>query len=143
MLLTRSTYYWLWFMIFGVISAAATLLQIHRLGSEDILLLAASFMGIIVGTKSCDQGWVKPYDLSIGIFFFIVGVIGILRAFNISLVNSSSVVPSFLLAPTKLFGLSLLLHPAVLHAALGFLSLRYGLKNPAMTSNLEVASTSK
>jgi hypothetical protein len=140
MLLTRNTYYWLWFLIFGVTSAAATFLQTHHLGTEDILMFATGLGGVVIGPKSCAPALVKPYDLAVGIIFFIVGILGILRAFDISLINTSSIIPGILLTQTKFLGLSLFLHPAVLHTALGFLSLRYGLKNPTTNSTLELSS---
>jgi hypothetical protein len=127
-------------LIFGVTSALATFLQTNHLGSEDWLLLGAGLAGVVIGAKSCAPALVKPYDLTIGIIFFMVGILGILRAFDFSLINSSSFIPTALLTPTKLLGLSLLLHQAVLHTALGFLSLRYGLKNTQTSSTLELSS---
>ncbi|HKD77476.1 MAG TPA: hypothetical protein VKB76_18360 [Ktedonobacterales bacterium] len=140
MQLTRSTFYWLWFLIFGVASALATFMQTNHLGSEDWLLLGAGLLGVVIGPKSCAPALVKPYDIAIGVTFFVVGILGIFRAFDFTLTHAPSFIPTMLMTPTKFLGLSLLLHPAVLHTALGFLSLRYGIKNATTSSSLELSS---
>ena len=143
MTLTRNTYYWLWFLLFGVISSLVTFLHTNHLGSEDRWLLVIGFVALLVGAKSVTPIWVKPFDLAVGILFFAVGILGILHTFGVNLTNTSTIIPTIALTPVKFLGFSLALEPAVLHTALGFLSLRFALKSPSSSSSLEVSTAPK
>ena len=140
MLLTRGTFYWLWFIVFGVIAILISLTQSHPLNSENWWLLFASAGGIVTDSKG---SWARPYDTFIGVTFFTVGSVGILHNFGINLVNNTSFLSWNVVNSNIFLGLCLDLGPSLLHAVLGFLALKFALRNPVLNSSLEVNTTEK
>jgi hypothetical protein len=143
MLLTRGTFYWLWFIVFGVIAILIAFNQSHPLSSENWWLLFASAGGIVTDTKSTSGYWSRPYDMFIGVFFFTAGSIGIMHNFGLNLINNTSFLSWNIVNSNNFLGLCLDLGPSLLHAVLGFLALKFALRNPVTVSSLEVDTTEK
>ena len=87
MLSQRNTHYWLWFLLFGVVSALATISKGEGITTETMWLLIAGFLGLLLGMLI--PALARPYDLVIGLLFTIVGLLGILHAFGLNLVATS------------------------------------------------------
>lgn len=45
MLSQRSTHYWLWFLLFGVVSSIVAVTRQHSLDSESVWLLVTGMLG--------------------------------------------------------------------------------------------------
>ncbi len=143
MLLTRGTFYWLWFIVFGVIAILIAFNQSQPLSSENWWLLFAAAGGIVTDPKSVQAHWGRPYDIFIGVFFFTAGAIGIMHNFGLNLINNTSFLSWNVMNSDNFLGLSLNMAPALLHAVLGFLALKFALRNPVTVSSLEVDTTEK
>jgi hypothetical protein len=125
----RNAHYWLWFLVFGVISGLLYYKDHHTLSSESIWLLVSGFLGVIVAASWLNDGkFAKPYDLLIGIIFAAVGIIGILVNFQLFSLSSLHL-PSGVLSNDSLLGLSLMTFPALIHTVLGLDSINHGLKS--------------
>jgi hypothetical protein len=61
MLSQRNTRYWLWFLLFGMVSALASISQDSGVSVETLWLLAAGFLGLLLG--SYIQRLARPYDV--------------------------------------------------------------------------------
>jgi hypothetical protein len=129
MLSVRNTHYWLWFLLFGVVSALVTVSKGEGITAETLWLLIPGFLGLILGMFV--HALVRPFDLVIGVLFTIVGVLGILHAFGLNLVPSGAVPPNAI-DQTAILGLSLSLPYALIHTLLGLTSLSHALRAPAI-----------
>jgi hypothetical protein len=125
MLSQRNTHYWLWFLLFGVVSALVNWSQGSGITTETLWLLITGFLGLILGLFVLALA--RPFDLVIGLLFTIVGVLGILHAFGLNLIPSGNVPPNAI-DTTAILGLSLSLPYALIHTLLGLTSLSNGLR---------------
>jgi len=137
MLSERNTHYWLWFLLFGVVSALVSASQGQGITSETLWLLITGFIGLILGMFV--HALARPFDLVIGLLFTIVGLLGILHAFGLNLVATSGVAPNAI-DETAILGLSLSLPYALIHTLLGLTSLSHGLRARVATSRVAVST---
>jgi hypothetical protein len=137
MLSERNTHYWLWFLLFGVVSALVSASQGQGITTETLWLLITGFIGLIVGMFV--HALARPFDLVIGLLFTIVGLLGILHAFGLNLVATSGVAPNAI-DETAILGLSLSLPYALIHTLLGLTSLSHGLRARVATSRVAVST---
>jgi hypothetical protein len=127
----RNTHYWLWFLLFGVVSALVNWSQGNGLTTETLWLLITGFLGLILGLLA--PALARPFDLVIGGLFTLVGLLGILHAFGVNLIPSGNVPPTAL-DTTAILGLSLSLPYALIHTLLGLTSLNHGLRTQVAVS---------
>ena len=93
MLSQRNTHYWLWFLLFGVVSALVTgVARVKGITTETMWLLIAGFVGLVLGTFL--PSLARPFDLVIGLLFTAVGLLGILHAFGLNLVAVRACAPN-------------------------------------------------
>jgi hypothetical protein len=137
MLSQRNTHYWLWFLLFGVVSALVSVSQGKGITAETLWLLITGFLGLVLGMIL--PALARPFDLVIGLLFTIVGLLGILHAFGLNLVATSGVAPNAI-DETAILGLSLSLPYALIHTLLGLTSLSHGLRARVATSRVAVAT---
>jgi len=137
MLSQRNTHYWLWFLLFGVVSALVSISQGTGITTETVWLLVAGFLGLLTG--SFMHSLMRPYDLAIGLLFTTVGLLGILHNFGMNLVGEPSIAPNAIDA-TSILGLSLSLSYSLIHTVLGLTSLSHGLRAKVATSHVTVAT---
>jgi len=137
MLSQRNTHYWLWFLLFGVVSALATISKGEGITTETMWLLIAGFLGLLLGMLL--PSLARPYDLVIGLLFATVGLLGILHNFGMNLVATSGIAPNAI-DETAILGLSLTLPYALIHTVLGLTSLSHGLRARVATSRVSVAT---
>jgi len=137
MLSQRNTHYWLWFLLFGVVSALVSASQGQGITTETLWLLITGFIGLIVGIFL--HALARPFDLVIGLLFTIVGLLGILHAFGLNLVATSGVA-SNAIDEMAILGLSLSLPYALIHTLLGLTSLSHGLRARVATSRVAVST---
>ena len=109
----RNAHYWLWFLVFGIVSVAVGAVTGAGLTAESVWLLVAGFLGLLFGRMA--TGLARPYDVIAGLLFTIVGVLGVLHNFNVALPSSVDT--------TTLLGLSMSLPYALIHTVLGLGSL--------------------
>jgi hypothetical protein len=133
----RNTHYWLWFLLFGVVSALVSVSQGKGITTETLWLLITGFLGLVLGMILPTLA--RPFDLVIGLLFTIVGLLGILHAFGLNLVATSGVAPNAI-DETAILGLSLSLPYALIHTLLGLTSLSHGLRARVATSRVAVAT---
>jgi len=138
MLSQRNTHYWLWFLLFGVVSALATISKGEGITTKTMWLLIAGFLGLLLGMLI--PALARPYDLVIGLLFTIVGLLGILHAFGLNLVATSGGVAPNAIDETAILGLSLSLPYALIHTLLGLTSLSHGLRARVATGRIAVAT---
>jgi hypothetical protein len=137
MLSQRNTHYWLWFLLFGVVSALVTISKGQGINTETLWLLISGLLGLVFGTLL--HALERPYDLVIGLLFTAVGLLGILHNFGLNLVASSGIAPNAI-DETAILGLSLALPYALIHTVLGLTSLSHGLRARVATSRVAVAT---
>src|SRR5689334_8765565 len=123
MLSQRNTHYWLWFLLFGVVSALVTISQGDGISTETLWLLVAGFLGLVLGAFIPNLA--RPYDLVIGLLFTTVGLLGILHNFGMDLVGQPSGLTHSALDGTSILGLSLSLSYSLIHTVLGLTSLSH------------------
>jgi hypothetical protein len=140
MLSQRNTHYWLWFLLFGVISALVSLSKGDGITTETMWLLIAGFLGLLTGWFF--QPLARPYDLVIGLLFTTVGLLGILHNFGLNLVGQPSGIAPNAIDETAILGLSLSLPYALIHSVLGLTSLSHGLRAKVAMSQVQVATPS-
>jgi hypothetical protein len=138
MLSERNTHYWLWFLLFGVVSALVSISHGYAITAETLWLLVAGFFGLMV--SSFMASLTRPYDLVIGLLFTIVGMLGILHNFGMNLVATSGGITSNAIDYSRIMGLSLTLPYALIHTVLGLTSLSHGLRSKVATSHVSVAT---
>ena len=137
MLSERNTHYWLWFLLFGVVSALVSASQGQGITTETLWLLITGFIGLILGMFV--HALARPFDLVIGLLFTAVGLLGVLHAFGLNLVATNGVAPNAI-DQTAILGLSLSLPYALIHTLLGLTSLSHGLRARAATSRVAVST---
>src|SRR5690349_20953000 len=113
MLSQRNTHYWLWFLLFGVVSALVTISQGDGISTETLWLLVAGFLGLVLGAFIPNLA--RPYDLVIGLLFTIVGLLGILHNFGMNLVGQPNGLAPNAIDESAILGLSLSLPYALIH----------------------------
>ena len=138
MLSQRNTHYWLWFLLFGVVSALVTISKGEGVTTETMWLLIAGFLGLLLGAFIPTLA--RPYDLVIGLLFTAVGLLGILHNFGLNLVGQPSSIAPNAIDETAILGLSLSLPYALIHTVLGLTSLSHGLRAKVATSHVAVAT---
>ncbi len=143
MTLPRNMYYWLWFVLFGIIPLLAAIFQHEELTAELFWLFFLGAVGLLAGGKSLAARWAKPFDIVVGILFFSVGVLGILHNFGLDLADPNTPLPNGSVSNATFLGISLALKASLLHTMLGFLSFSFGIKSPAIVSALSVNTTEK
>lgn len=143
MLAQRSTHYWLWFILFGVILAIVEFTpnhpQTYTSTSETWWLLIVGLRGIVFGTRVL-SGFARPFDLVVGILFTGVGLLGILNNLGAHLITSSTSVANGAVSNSGVLGLSFLLPFALIHMLFGLTSLNSGLRARAASSSVVVGT---
>jgi len=134
----RNTHYWLWFLLFGVVSALVTISKGEGVTTETMWLLTAGFLGLLLGMLI--PALARPYDLVIGLLFTTVGLLGILHAFGLNLVGQPNGIAPNAIDETAILGLSLSLPYALIHTVLGLTSLSHGLRARVATGHVSVAT---
>lgn len=141
MLSARSTHYWLWFILFGVVSSLVVW-RIHgSLDSESVWLLVTGLLGVILGVGGLGARLSRPYDLIIGLLFTAVGLLGLLHNLGYVLVPTSSDTASTV-GQSAIIGLNLALPYALIHTLLGLTSLNHGLRARAHSPTVMVEASS-
>ena len=120
MLSQRNTHYWLWFLLFGVVSALVNWSQGNGITTETLWLLITGFLGLVLGLFV--PALARPF-----------GLLGILHAFGVNLIPSGNVPPNAI-DTTAILGLSLSLPYALIHTLLGLTSLNHGLRTQVAVS---------
>ena len=138
MLSQRNTHYWLWFLLFGVVSALVTISKGEGITAETMWLLIAGFLGLILGALL--PSLARPFDLVIGLLFTGGGLLGILHNVGLNLVATSSGIAPNAIDQTAILGLSLSLPYALIHTVLGLTSLSHGLRMKVARSQVTVAA---
>lgn len=127
MLSARSAHYWLWFILFGVISALVVWRVRGTLDTETIWLLITGLLGVLFGVGGLALRLSRPYDLIIGLLFTAVGLLGLLHNLGYNLVPADSNTANTI-DQSAILGLSLSLPYALIHTLLGLTSLNHGLR---------------
>ena len=141
MLAARSTHYWLWFILFGVVSSLVVWRLHGSLDTESVWLLVTGLLGVLLGVGGLGARLSRPYDLVIGLLFTAIGLLGLLHNLGYNLVPTSSDTASTV-AQSAIIGLSLSLPYALIHTLLGLTSLNHGLRARAHSPTVMVdAST--
>jgi hypothetical protein len=141
MITSRSAHYWLWFLLFGLVSAVVARYSNQLLTSETVVLLVTGFLGLLFGVKTLAARLARPYDLLIGLLFTGVGALGVLDRFGVHLIAASGSAASTALTGSSILGLYLGLPYALIHTLLGLTSLNHGLKAPAGAAPIAVATS--
>jgi hypothetical protein len=129
MLSHRNAHYWLWFLLFGVVSLIAEIVGGKGLTSESVWLMASGFLGLLFGAGRLSGRFSRGYDLLAGLVFTVMGIVGVLHNLGITLLTASSSLPGGTGANDTLFGLSLALPYALIHSVLGLTSLNLGMRS--------------
>jgi hypothetical protein len=142
MLSARSTHYWLWFILFGVVSALVVWRTTGKLDTETVWLLVTGLLGVLLGIGGLGLRLARPYDLIIGLLFTAVGLLGLLHNLGYNLVPANASAANTI-DQTVIIGLSLALPYALIHTLLGLTSLNQGMRARAHspTVMVETAST--
>jgi hypothetical protein len=133
MLNSRSTHYWLWFLLFGVVAALA-----KGFTTETAAVSITGALGLLTGIAAF-RGTARIYDLIVGLLFTLLGLLGVIM--NLGLGQKVGVN-----AAGDIFGLSLQIPYSLIHTVLGLTSLNHGLKPapvaPAVTVTEHTQPTS-
>ena len=141
MLSARSTHYWLWFILFGVVSSLVVW-RIHgSFDSESVWLLVTGLLGVLLGVGGLGARLSRPYDLIIGLLFTAIGLLGLLHNLGYNLVPTTSETATTI-GQSAILGLSLALPYALIHTLLGLTSLNHGLRAKAHTPTVMVDASS-
>lgn len=138
MVSSRSTHYWLWFLLFGLVSSTVVWSQRHTLDSESIWLLVTGILGVVLG--GFGGRLARPYDLAVGLLFTGVGMLGVLNNLGLQLVAQRPSAPA-VMDNAAILGLSLSLAYALIHLLLGLTSLNSGLRARVATSAVAVQAS--
>jgi len=103
MLSQRNTHYWLWFLLFGVVSALVTISKGNGITTETVWLLIAGSLGLLLGAFV--PALARPFDLVIGLLLTAVGLLGIVHNFGLNLIASGNLPPNTI-DNTAILGLS-------------------------------------
>ncbi len=139
MLAQRSTHYWLWFILFGVVSAIVSLAQHNGMSTETWWLLITGLLGVVFSVRVLSS-FARPYDIIIGILFTAVGVLGILHNLGVNLIPNSGSVVNGAIDNSGVLGLSFFIPYALIHLLLGLTSLNAGLRARAAAPSVVVGS---
>lgn len=139
MLSSRSTHYWLWFLLFGVVSLIIASYNNKGVTSETVIFLITGFLGLITGFGAFGR-FARPYDLIVGLLFTVVGVLGIMDGLGLHLIASSGSAAQATLTGGSILGLFLGLPYALIHTVLGLTSLNHGLKSAPSAAPVAVAT---
>lgn len=126
----RHAHYFLWFIFFGLIAGIAGYVNTQQISSESIWLVVAGVLGFLVTQNWLNEGkFARVYDFIIGVIFTLVGLVGVLDAFKIHLLNGVSA-PAGLVTSSSILGLATTpLLIALVHTVLGLQTLNHGLRN--------------
>jgi hypothetical protein len=128
MLSHRSAHYWLWFLLFGVVSVAVGLVNGQTIPAEALWLLGTGLLGVAFGAGSFAGRFARVYDLVVGLLFSVAGLIGVLHTLGVTFVTANAALPGGTADNTTLVGLSLSLPYALIHSVLGLTSLNLGMR---------------
>jgi hypothetical protein len=106
MLSARSTHYWLWFILFGVVSSLVVWRLHGSLDTESVWLLVTGLLGVLLGVGGLGARLSRPYDLVIGLLFTAIGLLGLLHNLGYYLVPTTIDTASNV-AQSAIIGLSL------------------------------------
>lgn len=140
MLSARSTHYWLWFILFGVVASLVAWRTTSKLTSESLWLLVTGLLGVLIGIGGLGLRLARPFDLIVGLLFTGIGLLGLLHNLGYNLVPTRAVAPSAV-DPSAILGLSLALPYALIHTLLGLTSLNQGLRTRAAGPTIMVGSS--
>jgi hypothetical protein len=138
MLSQRNTHYWLWFLLFGVVSSLVTISKGEGITVETMWLLITGFLGLLLGAFL--PALARPYDLVIGLLFTGVGMLGILHNFGLNLAATTTGIAPNAIDQTAILGLSLSLPYALIHTVLGLTSLSHGVRMKVATGRVTVTT---
>jgi hypothetical protein len=138
MLSQRNTHYWLWFLLFGVVSSLVTISKGEGITVETMWLLITGFLGLLLGAFL--PALARPYDLVIGLLFTGVGMLGILHNFGLNLAATTTGIAPNAISQTAILGLSVSLPYALIHTVLGLTSLSHGVRMKVATGRITVAT---
>lgn len=126
----RHAHYFLWFIFFGLIAGIAGYVNTQQISSESIWLVVAGVLGFLVTQNWLNEGkFARVYDFIIGVIFTLVGLVGVLDAFKVHLLNGVSA-PAGLITSSSILGLATTpLLIALVHTVLGLQTLNHGLRN--------------
>jgi len=141
MLSVRSVHYWLWFILFGVVSRLVLLRTVGQLDSETVWLLGTGLLGLLFGLGGLGSRLARPYDLIIGLLFMGVGLLGLLHNLGYNLVPADASAANAV-DQTAIIGLSLALPYALIHTLLGVTSLSHGLRTRSHSPSVVVEPVS-
>lgn len=141
MLAARSTHYWLWFILFGVISSMVVWRAAGSLDSEAVWLLLAGFLGVLTGVGGLSVRAGRPYDLIVGMLFMAAGLLGIMHNLGYNLVPANASTANAL-DQSAFLGLSLAFPYALIHMLLGLGSLNHGLRARSHSPSVTVETSS-
>ena len=141
MLSVRSVHYWLWFILFGVVSSLVLLRTVGQLDSETVWLLGTGLLGLLFGLGGLGSRLARPYDLIIGLLFMGVGLLGLLHNLGYNLVPADGSAANAV-DQTAIIGLSLALPYALIHTLLGVTSLSHGLRTRSHSPSVVVEPVS-
>ncbi len=133
MISQRSTHYWLWFLLFGLISGLAQKGGFFS-APEFWVVTATGLVGVITGAGGMATRLSRPYDLAVGIIFTTIGLLGILHDFPSLSIG--------VLSGSTILGLNLALPYAAIHTVLGLTSLNHSFKPVATTPRVTISSPS-
>jgi hypothetical protein len=140
MLSHRSAHYWLWFLLFGGVSALVAWYSSQQITAEAIWLTGTGLLGVILGSRRLGKALARPYDLLIGLLFTGVGLLGILHNLGVQLISENPSLPHNAVQEAAIMGLSLSLPYALIHTVLGLTSLNHGLKTQVAVPTVVVGS---
>jgi hypothetical protein len=141
MLSARSTHYWLWFILFGIVASLVAWRTTGKLNSESIWLLVTGLFGVLVGIGGLGLRLARPFDLIVGLLFTGIGLLGLLHNLGYNLVPAHAIAPAAV-DQSAILGLSLALPYALIHTLLGLTSLNQGLRTRVAGPAVMVRSSS-
>ena len=138
MIAQRSAHYWIWFILFGVVSTIVVLTKGLGLDTETIWLLVGGLLGVVTGMSALRLA--RAYDLIVGLLFTGIGLIGILHNLGVNLVATGNGALTGTIDESAILGISLALPYALIHTSLGLMSLNQGMRSRAAVPALPIAT---
>lgn len=127
MINSRSTHYWLWFALFGLVAGFAT-----KFNGETIALTVTGLVGLLSGFGGMAR-FGRGYDLLIGLVFTALGILGIIGSLSLSQKLGIGL-------PGDILGLSLAVPYNLIHTVLGLTSLNDSFKTAPAATTVAVAT---